>query len=107
MPDVPEKQFLDKMKNQVTFSHLISVITGILIPFGIWMANIHAKTQQIIINEQNIIKNEQMIETVKKEVREERAAREKVEKDILLLNTKILEKLHVIELKLENKQNRK
>lgn len=107
MSGVQAKQFLEKMKNQVTFGHLISIITGILIPFGVWMANIHARTQQIVINEQNIIKNEQIIEAVKQKVKEEESKRVQVEKDILLLNTKILEKLHVIELKLENKQNRK
>lgn len=107
MASTKTETFIKKMRNQVTFGHFLSILTGILLPFAVWMANIHSEAQKIVVNEQSIIKNEQRIEAIKKEVREEVKAREKVEKDILILNTKILEKLHVIELKVENKQNRK
>ena len=100
MVSVQKQTIVEKMKNQVTFGHLLTIITGILIPFLVWMNNLEVKTQQIIHNKQEI-------EIVKAEVKEEREAREEIEKSILILNTQILNKLHDIELKLENKQNRK
>ena len=87
------------MKNQVTFGHLLSVISIFGIPFLIWMKNVEVRSQQIVRNKQEII-------VVKNEIKEERAAREKIERDIQASYNKILDKLHSIELKVENKQDR-
>lgn len=80
------------MKSQVNFSHLIAVVVGVLIPVIIW--GVSVETRFGVVDN-----NRRSIESVKKDVKENRDNNQEN-------FTKILEKLHGIELSLMGKEDR-
>lgn len=81
------------MKNQVTFSHILAVLSIIVIPLFVWGASVETRFGKVIDNTEDI-------EEVKKAVKSaENTEQEHFEA--------LYDKLHVIELSLKDKQDRK
>ena len=87
------------MRNQVTFGHFLTIMAIFVLPAIGWIVNAETRFQQTM-------KNQQEIQVVKLELKEEVAKREKFEDDIRGYFNIITDKLHSIELKVENKQDR-
>lgn len=94
------KTLIERMKNQVTFGHFLTIMSIFVFPAIGWVINAELRFQQTI-------KNRQEIQVVRTELKEEIEKREKFEDDIRGYFDVITEKLHSIELKVENKQDRK
>lgn len=91
-----KKVFALKMKNQVTFGHLLTIMAIFVIPFAIWIKNVEVRFTE----------HKQKIESVQSEQKDIQIQIKDIQKNQNENYVKILEKLRIIELKVENKKDR-
>lgn len=87
------------MRNQITFTHLTIILSILVIPLIIWGNSIETRFEQPPQNRLDIEGNKEVIQNIQNQL----IRKEKSDNDNFIL---VLEKLHDIELKVENKKDR-
>ena len=86
------------MRNQITFTHLTVIMTILIIPLILWGNSIETRFEDPPQNKLDIERNRGVI----KDIQDQLTKKEKSDNDNFIL---VLEKLHSIELKVENKKD--
>ena len=81
------------MEKQVTFSHIIAILTGILIPILIWGVSVEKMREKVYDNAV--------------EIYELKKAQIDLSKQIYINQLEIIERLNQIKLEVNGKENRK
>ncbi len=87
------------MKNQVTFGHFVTIMSVIIIPAIAWVVTAEKRFQQTL-------KNEQEIEKVKIEMKEQVRRQEIKDEKLQESYNKIMEGIYELKLELKDKQDR-
>ena len=88
------------MRKQVTFGHILTILSIIIVPLFVWGVNVERRFEKVITNSEDVQQNEASI----KEIQTQLSKKEESDNANFIL---VLEKLHDIELQMKDKQNRK
>ncbi len=100
MASVQTESLINKMRNQVTFGHFLTIMSIFVLPAIGWVITAEQRFQQTI-------KNEQEIEKVKMEVKDQSRKQELKDEKIQASYNKIMEGIYELKLELKDKQDRK
>ena len=75
------------MKNQVTFAHLLTIVSILVIPLIVWGVNVESRFQQVIYNKESVQENRTGLESVKVQMQENHKEQMKATHRIELLLT--------------------
>ena len=92
--------FLEKMKNQVTFGHLLSIMAIFVLPFAIWVKNVEVRFEIPLQNQKDILQ----IISEEKDIRNDMKIFQEKQNDHYI---KILNEITLLRVDMQNKQNRK
>ena len=93
------ENIIEKMKNQVTFGHFVTIMSVIILPAIGWVITAEQRFQQTL-------KNEQEIEKVKIEMKEQVRRQEMKDEKLQESYNKIMEGIYELKLELKDKQDR-
>ena len=100
MASETSKNLIERMRNQVTFGHFLTIMAMFVLPAIGWVITAEQRFQQTL-------KNEQEIEKVKMEVKEQARKQEQKDEKIQASYNKIMEGIYELKLELKDKQDRK
>lgn len=80
------------MKNQVTFGHLLTIVSILVIPLIVWGVNVESRFQQVIYNKESVQENTINIKSVNIQMQENHEEQMKATHRIELLLTDKVDK---------------